>query len=205
MLAVGIRAQVPPAASDIPSDQQVLAFLTESVDWYRHRAAEEQLATEPSDLVFVEDNRPLSTHIVQLSFAFARAHASFAASLQTGNRTASAATASSSSPELAHFTELADKVQLATDKEQQEVETINKELGAAQGAEREMLQAALEVSQRRLDVLQAELASLRELVDFVQVTGSRQTDMTSSIEDLARTVPDLINPTTVRSRTEKRR
>src|SRR6516164_6178733 len=57
MLTSGISAQVSPSASDVPSDQQVLAFLTESIEWYRHRAAEEQLATEPVDLVFLEDNR----------------------------------------------------------------------------------------------------------------------------------------------------
>lgn len=202
VLAAGVCTQVSPPASDLPSDRQVLAFLTESINWYRSRAAEEQLGTEPGDLVFLEDNRPVATHIVQLSFALARAHASFAASLQTGNQSASAAIASSSSAELAHFAELEDKVELAIQREQQELETIRKKFGTAQGAARETLQAALDVSQRRLDVLQAELASLRELVDFVQVTFSRQTDLTSSIEDLARTVPEVANPTAVRSQTQ---
>jgi hypothetical protein len=78
VLTAGVCAQVSPPPSALPSDKQVLAFLTESIDWYRHRAAEEQLATEPGDLVFLEDNRPVATHILQLSFAFARAQASFA-------------------------------------------------------------------------------------------------------------------------------
>jgi hypothetical protein len=45
VLTAGISAQISPPASNLPSDQQVLTFLTESIDWYRHSAAEEQLAT----------------------------------------------------------------------------------------------------------------------------------------------------------------
>jgi hypothetical protein len=41
VLTTGISAQVSPPASDVPSDQQVLAFLTASIDWYRHCTAEE--------------------------------------------------------------------------------------------------------------------------------------------------------------------
>lgn len=201
-LTAGMSAQVCPPASDLPPDQQVLAFLTESIDWYRHRAAEEQLATEPADLVFLEDNRPIAARIVQLSFDFARADASLGAAVQAGNPSASAAIASGSSAELAHFAELENKVDLASQQAHQEVETIKRKLVTAPGAERQTLQAALDVTQRRLNLLQAELASLRELVDFVQVSGGRQTDLTSSIEDLARTVPEVANPTAARLRTQ---
>jgi hypothetical protein len=180
----------------------VLAFLTESIDWYRHRAAEEQLATEPVDLVFLEDNRPVAAQIVQLSFNFARADASLAATFRAGSERASTAIASGSSPELAHFAELENKVDLASQQATQEVETIKKKLLTARGAERGTLQATLDVTQRRLDLLQAGLASLRELVDFVQVSAGRQSDLTSSIEDLSRSVPELMSPTAMRSPTK---
>ena len=77
VITIGLSAEVSPAASDLPANQQVIAFLTESIDWYRHRAIERQIATEPGDLVFLEDNRPVAAQIVQLSFAFARADTRF--------------------------------------------------------------------------------------------------------------------------------
>jgi Mechanosensitive ion channel len=202
VLTAEISAQVSPPAPDLPSDQQVLAFLTESIDWYRHRAVEEQLATEPVDLVFLEDNRPVAAQIMQLSFDFARADASLAATFQGGKQKASAAVASGSSPHLAHFVQLESNADSASRQADQEVETIKNKLVTARGAERRTLQAALDVTQRRLDLLQAGAASLRELVEFVQATGGRQSDLASSIEDLAGTVPEVTNPTTVRPRTQ---
>lgn len=193
----GISAQVSPPASDLPSNQRVLAFLTESIDWYRHRAIEERLATEPTDLVFLQDNRPIAAQIVQLSFDFARADA-----LLSGNQKASAAIASGPSPDLAHFVQLENNADLAIRQASQEIETIKKKLATAHGAEGRTLQAALDVTQSRLDLLKAGSASLRELVEFVQATGGRQTDLASSIDDLARTLPEMTGLTTVRSQTE---
>lgn len=197
VLTFGMSAQIAPPVSDLPSDQQVLTFLSESIDWYRHRAIEERLATEPADLVFLRDNRPIAAQILQLSFDFARADASLAATLQAGNPKASAAIASNSSPDLAHFIKLKNNADLASQQASQEVETIKKKLASAHGAERRTLQAALDVTQSRLELLQAGSASLQDLVDFVQVTGGRQTDLASSIDDLARTVPVMTNPTNV--------
>jgi hypothetical protein len=202
-LTAGISAQVSPSASDLPTNQQVLAFLTESIDWYRHRAIEEQLATDPVDLVFVNDNRPVAAQILQLSFDFARADASLAAISQPDNQRGSAAPASGSSPDLARFVQLENNARLASRQASQELELIKKKLLTARGEERRNLQATLDVTQSRLDLLQAGLASLRELVEFMQVSGGRQTgELASSIEDLARTVPDVAGPTAVRSHTQ---
>ncbi len=48
VLTVGLSAQVSPAASDLPSNQQVIAFLTQSIEWYRHRAIETTDRDQPS-------------------------------------------------------------------------------------------------------------------------------------------------------------
>jgi Mechanosensitive ion channel len=202
LITAAIAAQVAPPSPDFPSDQQVLAFLTESIDWYRHRAAEEQVATEPADLLFLEDNRPVATQIVQLSFEFAKADASIPATFPADSQRKSAAIASGSSAELEHFADLENRADLATQQAQEEIETIKKKLVSARGAERRTLQAELDVTQRRLIVLEAELASLRELVDYVQVTAGRQQDLASSIEDLSRTVPELTNHSEARSRAQ---
>jgi hypothetical protein len=199
LLTVGLSAEVSPAASDLPSNQQVLAFLTETIDWYRHRAIDGQIATEPGDLVFMEHNRPIAAQIVQLSFDFARADASIPEVSAAGNQKPSTATASRSSPDLAHFVQLENNANLATRQASQEIDDIKKKLLTARGSDRRKLQAALDATQSRLDLLQAGLSSLQELVEFVRESGSPQTgDLRSSIDDLAQTVPEVTNPTAAR-------
>jgi len=51
VITVGLSAQVSPVASDLPSNQQIIAFLTESIDWYRHCAIERQIATDPQSIL----------------------------------------------------------------------------------------------------------------------------------------------------------
>ena len=204
IITVGLAAQVSPAASDLPSNQQVIAFLTESIDWYRHCAIERQIATEPVDLVFLEDSRPGAAQIVQLSFDFARADAQFSATPEADTQKGSTAIAiATGSPDLAQFVQLENNTELQSRQASEEIEAINKNIKTAQGAHRRELQAALDATQSRLDVLQAGLATLRQLVEFMQAFTSRETgDLASTIDDLARTVPDVTSPTTVASQTQ---
>jgi len=198
VLALGLSAEVSPAASDLPSNQQVLAFVTETIDWYRHRVIEPQRATDPVDLAFVEDNRPIAGQIVQLSFEFARAAATIAAMSTAGNENGRPATTGGSSPDLAHFVELENNAILASRQASQAIEAIKQKLLTARGADRRKLQAALDATHSRLDLLQVSSASLREVVEFVRASGDRQTgDLASSIDDLARTVPGVTSPTAV--------
>jgi Mechanosensitive ion channel len=202
MIAVGLSAQISPAVSDLPSNQQVITFLTESIDWYRHCAFERQIATEPVDFVFLEDSRPGAAQIVQLSFDFARADAQFSATPAAETQKGNTAIATGS-PDLAQFVQLENNTELQRRQASEEIEAINNNIKTAHGAQRRELQAALDATQSRLDVLRAGLATLRQLVEFMQAFTSRETgDLASTIDDLARTVPDATSPTTVASQTQ---
>lgn len=194
VLKGGLSAETSPPASDLVSNQHVLAFLTQTVDWYRHRAIERQIATDPVDLAFTEDNRLMGAQILQLSFEFARADASLAAMSATSNEIGPGAT-KDSPPELTHFLELEKNADLATQQAKQQIEAIKTKLLTARRAERPNLQAALDATQSRLDLLQAGLASLHDVVEFVRTSRGRQTgDLESSIDELAQSVPEMSNP-----------
>ena len=202
IITVGLSAQVSPATSDLPSNQQVIAFLTESIDWYHHCVIERQIATNPVDLVFLEDNRPSAAQVLQLSFDFARADAQFSATPAVDSQKGSTAIATGS-PDLAQFVQLENNTELQSRQASEELEAINKKIETAHGAHRRELQAALDATQSRLDVLQAGLAALRQLVEFMQAFTSRETgDLASTIDDLTRTVPDVTSATTMESQTQ---
>jgi len=193
LITVGLSAQVSPASSVLPSNQQVIAFLTDSIDWYHHCAIEHQMATEPVDLVFLEDSRPSAGEILQLSFDFARIDAQ-SSSAQADSRNATA----NGAPELAQLAQLRDKTELQLSQASEEMELIKNNLKTARRADRSKLEAALDATQSRLDVLNAGLATIGQSVDFMRVFTSRENgDLASTIDDLARTVPDVSSPKTV--------
>jgi len=201
--AVGLSAGVSPAASDLPSNQKVLAFLSESIDWYRYCAIERQVSTEPLDLVYLEDNRPVAAQIVQLSFDFARADASIAATPPAGNWKGSSAIASGPSPDMAQFVQLENHAELQERQASQEIEAIKKRLQTARGADLRKLHAALDATQSLSNALHAASATLHQLVEFVRASAGRETgDFTSNIDDLARTVPGVTSTTAAASQTQ---
>lgn len=192
VLVAGLPAQVTPAVSDLPSDQQVIAFLTQSIAWSRQGAVEAQIAANPADVVFLEDNRVIAAQIVQLSFDFARAAASVASLAPPSTQKMDTAAAGGASAELARVGQVQEQAAVAARQASQQIEDIKKELSTARGAERRKLQAELDATQSRLDLLNAGLASLHEVVEFARTAGRHDNgDLTSTIEDLARTIPNV--------------
>src|SRR5258708_19873271 len=72
-----------PAASSV-QPAQVVDFLTHTIGWYRQMAVEQQLATEPSDLTFVQENRQTADQVVQLAFEYSRSQVQFLARQSAG-------------------------------------------------------------------------------------------------------------------------
>ena len=200
-IAVGLSAEVSPAASGFPANRQVIAFLTNSIDWYHHCVIDRQIAINQVDLVFLEDNRTGAAQILQLSFDFARAEAVATATAPASDQKAPAIV--TGPPELAQLVQLASKTESQRRDAIEEIEVIDKKLMTARGADRRDLDVALDAAQSRLDVLQAGLATLRQLVEFMQAFTSRETgDLSSTIDDLARTVPEVTSATTMASQTQ---
>ncbi len=192
-LAVGISADAPQnSAYELPSNRQVVAFLLQSIDWYRHSYAERQIASDPADRLFLDDNQPIEAQIVQLSFEFAKADAALAATATPSRNQSDTTPANPPSSDLARFITLQDQTDEASQNTAQQIEKLKKDLAAARGADRSKLQAALEEAQSRLDLLRVTSKTVDDLVNFVQSAG----DLGSTVDDLAKTVPEVSNPAT---------
>lgn len=121
------------------------------------------------------------------------------------NHEANTGTSDTSSSDVARFNQLERKAEEATAQATQRLQTFNQKLLKAHRGERKKLQAALDETRSGLELLQAGLASVRELTDFVRTSGvgnSRTGNLASIIDNLARTAPEATGPTTVQSPTQ---
>jgi len=184
-------------ATQLPSNQQVIAFLLQSIDWYRYPYAERQMANDPADLLLLDNNQPTEAQIVRLSFEFAKADAALAA--RHGSRRDDPPTGANpgTSSDLARFITLQDQVDNASQRASVDSEVLKKKVATARGADRRTWQAALDEAQSRMELLQTASKTVRGLIVFAQSASAGQAhtgDLASAITDLAQTVPDLDNP-----------
>jgi hypothetical protein len=186
-----LSADTSHSTYQLPSNSEVIGYLLQSVNWYRHAYAERQVANESADLVFLDDNQTIERQIVKLSFDFARADAMLQASAASSH-----GQPSSDPPpaDLAHFIELKKRNEQLSQQAVEEIKDLDKRLNKTKEADRGKLQAAEEDAQTRLQLLNAVAQGLNDLVEFVQSPGEGQTQsghLDSTIDDLAQSIPEM--------------
>jgi small-conductance mechanosensitive channel len=179
------QTQQSPA---LPDSAAVISFLNQSISWYRHFSVEEQLATEPRDVLFVNEDRHLADQIVRLSFDFANAEAQ---NLAPGAVTQNPDQADSQS----HYQSLqamAAKADQQAKQVQAEADSLKEKLDTATGKRRQSLRAAVAEVQSELELAETRRDTLRTMVEFTGSAtgkGTGATTLRAQIEELERTVP----------------
>jgi small-conductance mechanosensitive channel len=194
-MAGGLSADTPPSTYQLPSNSEVIGYLLQSVNWYRHVYTERQVANEPADLMFLDDNQAIERQIVKLSFEFAKADAMLEAST-----TSSHGRPTSSDPpaaDLAHFIELKNRNGRLSQQAIEEIKNLDKKVNRAKGDDHRKLKAAEEDAQTRLKLLDAVAQGLNDLVQFVQSPGegpAHSGHLDSTIDNLAQSIPEVTGP-----------
>jgi hypothetical protein len=194
----GLSADTTQGSYQLPSDAQVIGHLLQSVNWYRHVYTERQVASDPGDLVFLNDNQALESQIVKLSFEFAKADVALAKAA-TSPHDAPAILAGPASADLAHFIELKNRNDQVTQQTSVDIGKLNEKIASARKTDRKKLKATLDDAQSRLELLQAVSQAVNDLIQFVQTARTPQANTATldlTIDDLAQSIPELSRPAT---------
>jgi small-conductance mechanosensitive channel len=182
-------AQTPTAApANVLGAKDILQDLRETVDWYRHLRLQEQQATDPGDLRFLDDNRQLAKQILQLSFDFARAEAKLMARQSVPTEAPDPAVDSSAYSGLAKAAAEADQEVKDTEAE---FESTKQKAQKAQGAQRQQLQSTVDELQAEITLDRARLDTFRSILQFVQAPGTAGANLESQIDEIQRSIPEL--------------
>ncbi|HKS73118.1 MAG TPA: mechanosensitive ion channel domain-containing protein [Terriglobales bacterium] len=177
------------AMADTPSEpQSLINFLNQTIVWYRQLSAQQQLANQPSDVLFLSDNRQLADQIVARSFEFARTRAqALAAAGTTSVPSADGTQDSALNSRLKTLMQLTAKVNQQIQQAQADLDSQKKELATAVGKKRKTLESSIAETESELDLMQARRDTLQNIMQFAG--GTSGGSLLSQVEELARTVP----------------
>jgi small-conductance mechanosensitive channel len=165
----------------------IISFLNQTIVWSRQITAEQQLVSEPSDALFLNDSRQVADQAVKLAFDFARARAQALAG-QTDNSSGP----SQASSQYQRLIDSANKADQQVKGLQQELDNFHQQLLTATGKKRTTLLAIISETEGELQLFQTRRDTLRSMLQFATGTASSglgSGSLLSQVEELARTVP----------------
>lgn len=183
-----------PAHVAVLTGDQVIQILDETVDWYRTLGAQQQTATQPSDLLILYANRQTADKVINLAFEIARANAELLSS-EAGSAQAAATEAGSSPQALDH---LQKRLEVQRQGLLSEMEAMRRASATAAQNARTETEAKLSELQGELDMLNARRNLLSTMTQFVtesDAKGASASALKAHIDAIAVSIPSAnVNP-----------
>jgi len=190
LLVVATPARVPAQAAvpNMPDAYAVLDYLNQAIDWHRHLLVEQQLATDPADVLFLDDAQQLANQVLQLSFDFAKADAELLAKQKSP-------APSDQGPQPSgprSLSQVAASADAEVRQRQSELQSLKAQLATASGRKRQQLQSQIDATQSALELEQTRSQAIHDISQFVGARGdAAQGNLLAQIEELQRSVPGL--------------
>ncbi|HEY1937377.1 MAG TPA: mechanosensitive ion channel family protein [Candidatus Angelobacter sp.] len=177
-----------PRKTSALGGDDIIPFLNQTIVWSRQLSTQQQLVTEPSDALFLNDSRQIADQVVQLAFEFARARAQALASEADGGKNKTQAASS----QYGALIDSATKADQQVKSLQQELDGFHQQLLNATGRKRTTLLAIISETEGELQLFQTRRDTLRNMLQFAtgtSATGLGSGSLLSQVEELAHTIP----------------
>jgi len=167
---------------------EVIQFVSKTSDWYRQAQLEQQIADEPTDLIYLADQQRMADQIVRWGFEFARQTEPLLEKPTPSNPSGGAA------PPLSYqgLTQAASNVGQQLSQTQAQLDSLTQQRKSAPRQKQAEIDSQIAVLESTLSLLRARQDALTSLTGFLSGTAERglgTSDLHSEIEDLARTLP----------------
>ncbi|HTC90766.1 MAG TPA: hypothetical protein VK686_20825, partial [Bryobacteraceae bacterium] len=171
----------------------ILHHLNAVITWYRDATTKIKSVGLPSDAIYQDNARELAAETVRLAFQSARAEANIIAA---NSKTASALSpAPSGTPptQQQNLSQTAGKIAAQVDDAQTKLEAVNKQLATAPKSKQKDLIAERDRLQGLLSLDKALQETIQKMASFVGGSAEGTEGLEGSINELARSVPEVIN------------
>ena len=182
-------APLPPLTPPMAS-AQVIQVLDQAVDWYRTLGTQQQAANEPSDLLFLYDNRQTAAKVMGLAFDIARADADMLAKAPAATPDSGTDTVVSAQ-NLAQLRSKFDGQQASI---QAELDAQHRLLAKASGKSKINVQAKINELQGELDLVSTKKGILTTMSALTSGGSSSSGDLKAQIDAMAVAIPSATAP-----------
>ena len=184
-------SQNPPASA--PRAADIVAYLTETISWYQGTAVEQQMANEPSEVTFLNENRRISSQIVRLAFDFARLIEQNESMQPKSNQTQEQANVPSQYQRMIQAVARADQ---QVEQSQNKLQSLRQKLETTPAEKRSAFESLVGETQSELAFRQAHRDALRDILQFTIGASTKAmggAELRGQIEELARSVPTALS------------
>ena len=168
------------------NDTAVLAHLNATINWYKNVATKVPAGTEPSDAIYLNNAKNLGAQVVRLAFQSAKAQVDIESQLNGADPNATAGPTSSDAQK---FAQIESDVSKRIADDQSQIAALKHSNNKASASDRKMQQQCLE---GKLQLDQASLNAVQQMKAFVENSSSGDSGLKGSINELARSVPEIM-------------
>jgi small-conductance mechanosensitive channel len=193
--AVGVQTpgQLSPTLPPIRLDEPaVLYHLNQLINWYRHSTTGVQPVGLPSDTIYQDNSKTLGSQAVRLGFESAKSEAALLTAQQkkkSGNQQPSAETSQQQ-----NLQAMEAKTSSRIDELQSQIEALNQQIAKTRVARAKLI-SQRDALQGELDLQKALLDAVHKMSMFVESNGEISGGFEGSINQLARSIPDVLGTT----------
>lgn len=184
------KQQSSPPASTLPQlkldGDAALHHLNQVISWYRRATTGIQAVGLPSDTIYEDNTKNLGEQVVRLAFQSAKAEAALIKSQQGSVQ----ASQESSQAQALEQTQVKTSSQI--DQLQSQIDQLNRQIPRARPALRTGLTSQRDALQGQLDLQKALLDSVHKMTSFVETNGEVATGLEGGINQLARSIPEVL-------------
>jgi small-conductance mechanosensitive channel len=170
-----------------------LHHLNQIISWYRHSTTGIQSVGLPSDAIYQDNTKTLGAQAVQLAFQSAKAEAALIASQQ---KSGGASQPSGETTQQQNLAQMLAKTSAQIDQLQSQIENLNAQTLKTPASRRENLISQRDALQGQLELQKSLLDAIQKMSSFVETNGEIAGGLEGSINQLARSIPEVLGSST---------
>jgi len=169
----------------------VLRHLNAVIRWYKDSTTKIKTGQQPSDAIYVTNAQNLGAQAVRLAFQSARAQVTLNQQSGLGANPSSQDQSGTASASPQRYAQVEAEVSQRIADEQNQIEALKKQISSASRKNRDALVQQEQALEGKLALDKATLDAVEKMKNFLENTNIGGTGLEGSINDLARSVPEV--------------